>query len=241
MRLAAISPNVWKRSLAAFKTSRLNFSRPLFFISFSALFIIIFSAIWLSRGGLDAFKTTLRHLILNELNHINFPSSGTEVDTIYILGGSQSSLEYKYKKGAAIYRKGICRSIWILSRPGKTEYSISLGRNLTNDEWSVLKLREFGVPREHIEPIRIKEGFFGTLSEAKSVSSIINNRGYNDLLLITSHDHTYRTKISFDKFLKDHNVSVYVQSSDEWILLRHLIVEFIKLKVYQYLLIRAHP
>ena len=238
MGLAEISPNFWKRLLVALKTSQLNFSRPLFFISFSALFLIIFSTIWLSNGSSSAFRTTLKHLILNELIFLNSPPSGTKVDAIYLLGGSQSSLEYKYKKGADMYHKGICKRIWILSRPGKTEYRVSLGRNQTNDEWSILTLGKFGVPKEHIEPIRIKEGFFGTFSEAIGVSSIIKNRGYKDILLITSHDHTYRAELSFNNFLKDQNVSIYVQSSDERILLRHLIAEFIKLKVYQYLLIQ---
>jgi hypothetical protein len=129
------------------------------------------------------------------------------------------------------------KKILILSRTGKTEYSVSLGRNLTNDEWSILKLKEFGVPKERIETIRINEGFFGTFSEAKGISSLIKNRGYKSLLLISSPDHTHRVKISFNKHLKG-RAAFYVQGSEEKQFLRDLIVEFFKLKVYQYLLVR---
>jgi uncharacterized SAM-binding protein YcdF (DUF218 family) len=212
------------------------FSRPLFLVSFGALFVFVFSAIWLNSEYSSAFRTDLKHLILDELIDINPLPTGTKVDAIYILGGSQTSLEAKYKTASQLYHKGICKRIWILSRPGKTEYSVSLGRNLTNNEWSVLKFAEFGVPAECIEPIEIKEGFFGTFTEARGISSLMKKQGHKSLLLISSPYHTHRLKISFDKFLQNHHVALYVQESDGHALLRELFVEFIKFKVYQYLL-----
>jgi hypothetical protein len=120
-----------------------------------------------------------------------------------------------------------------------TEYSVSLGRNLTNNEWSNLKLKEFGVPTECIEPIKAKEGFFGTFSEAKGISGLMESRGYRSVLLISSPWHTHRLKISFEKFLRNQHITMYVQKSGERdALLRDLLVEYIKLKVYQYLLVR---
>jgi len=127
-------------------------------------------------------------MILSELIDINPLPSGSKVDAIYVLGGSQTGLELKYKTASELYHKGICKRIWILSSPGITEYSVSLGRNLTNNEWSILKLTEFGVPNECIEPIKVKKGFFGTFTEAKGISSLIENRGYRSLLLISSPD-----------------------------------------------------
>jgi len=215
----------------------------------SALLVFVFSAIWLNTGSANAIRTDLKQSILNELIYVNPPAPGAKVDVIYVLGGNQRSLELKYKTAADLFHKGICKRIWILSRPGKTEYSRSLRRNLTNDEWSVLKLKEYGVPAENVEQIKIDEGFFGTFSEAKGISSLIKGRGYNDILLISTLDHTHRVKISFDNFLKNQNISVYacpvksgfyltgVQASEERILLRHAIVEFIKLKIYQYFLV----
>jgi len=220
------------------KISHRFFLRPLFLVSFGALFVFLFSAIWLNSTSSSAFRTDLKHLILSELIDTNSLPSGAKVDAIYVLGGSQTSLELKYKTASELYHKGICKRIWILSRPGITEYSVSLGRNFTNNEWSILKLAEFGVPAECIEPIKIKEGFFGTFTEAKGISFLVEKQGYKSLLLISSPEHLHRAEISFDNFLKDQNTSMYVQESGGCILLRYLLVEFIKLKVYQYLLVR---
>ena len=153
------------------------------------------------------------------------------------MGGSQRSLDFKYKTAAELFHQGVSNRIWILNRPGKTKFSKSLGRNLTNNEWSLIKLKEFGVPGENVEPIKIDEGFFGTFSEAKGISSLIKIRQYKSIILISLEDHTKRIKISFDNFLKDQDTSIYVRGSGERILLRHAIFEFIKLKIYQNLLV----
>jgi uncharacterized SAM-binding protein YcdF (DUF218 family) len=216
----------------------LSKTKFIFFIPLSALLVFTFSAIWLNSEYASAFRTDLKHLILDELIDINPPPAGTKVDVTYILGGSQTSLEAKYKTASDLYQKGICKRIWILSRPGKTEYSVSLDRNLTNNEWSVLKFAEFGVPPECIEPIKIDEGFFGTFTEAKGISSLMKKQGHKSLLLISSPEHLYRAEISFDNFLKDQNISIYVQESGGRAYLRDLLAEFVKLKVYQHLLLR---
>ena len=215
------------------------FSKPVFFISFSALLATFtLSIIWLNSNSASHVRADLKHLLSDESICINPLSANTKVDAIYVLGGSQRSLGLKYKTASELFHKGICKRIWILSRPGKTEYSKSLKRNLTNDEWSLLKLKELGVPAEDVEAIKIKEGFFGTFAEAKGISSLIKNRGYKSLLLVSSHEHTKRIKISFDNFLKNQSTSIYIEGSGEKVLLRHLIVEFVKLKIYQYFLVQ---
>ena len=214
-----------------------NIQNSKLYLFSTALFILVLSAIWLSSNSAGRFRTDLKRFILNELIYNNPLPYGAKADAIYILGGSQKSLEFKYKTVADLFHQGISNRIWILSRPGKTEFSRSLGRNLTNDEWSVLKLKEFGVPGENVEPIKIDEGFFGTFSEAKGISSLLKSRQYKSILLISSDDHTKRVKISFDNFLKDQDIKAYTQGSGERILLRHAIVEFIKLKIYQNLFV----
>ena len=192
---------------------------------------------WLTSESASAFRQDLKQLILNKIVYTNPLPYGAKADVIYVLGGSPESLELKYKTAAELFHKRVCRNIWILSRPGKTYYSDSLKRNLTNDEWSLLQLNEFGVPGENVEAIHIKKGFFGTFSEAKGISALSKRRHYQDIILISSPHHTYRTGISFDKFSKNQSTSIYVHASDERVWLRHLMVEFIKLKVYQYFLI----
>ena len=149
------------------------FLKPIFLILFSALLAFTLSLVWLNSNSASHFRADLRHLLSDELIRINPPAPETKVDVLYVLGSFQKSLKFKFKTAADLYYKGICKKILILSRTGKTEYSVSLGRNLTNDEWSILKLKEFGVPKEHIEPIKIKEGFFGTFAEAKGISSLL--------------------------------------------------------------------
>jgi len=226
--------------MSSTKGSKINphiFLRPIFLISLSTLLAFSLSAIWLTNSSASPFRADLKHFLSDELIQINPPAPGIKVDVIYVLGGSQKSLEYKYKTVAALFHKGICKRIWILSRPGKTEYSLSLGRNLTNDEWSIMKFKEFGVPKEHIEPRKIKEGFFGTFAEAKGVSSLMKKRRYKSMLLVSAPYHTHRVKVSFDNFLKNQNTSFLIQGSGEEALLKHLIVEFFKFKIYQYFLI----
>jgi len=203
----------------------------------TTILVFAISAIWLNSNNAGHFRTNLKQFILDELIDINPPPSGEKIDAIYVLGGSPRSLAFKYKTAAELFHRGISKRIWILSRPGKTEFSRSLGRNLTNDEWSLQKLHEFGVPEENIEAIKIEDGFFGTFTEAEGISSLLKSRGYNNIVLISSDDHTKRIKISFDNFLKDPEIKIYTQGSGEKLLLRHAIVEFIKLKVYQYFLI----
>lgn len=193
--------------------------------------------LWLVSSPSNAFRGKVGELIRKELIREDSKRFTNVVDAIYLLGGSQNSLEFKFKRAADLYHDGICKRILILHRPGKTEYSSLLRRNLANDEWAILKLEEFGIPKKNVEPIRIKKGFFGTLTEAKGISRLIIKREYKSIILISSPYHTHRVKISFEKFLKDHNVTFYVQGSDQRVSLMHFLVEFIKLKIYEYLLV----
>lgn len=227
--------------LPAFKHShpfmRLT-SKPTYFTAFFTLFILALSYAWLNTDSSSSARSDMKQSLLEKLVYSNPPPIGAKVDVIYVLGGSQRSLKFKYKTAAKLFKKGISNRIWILGRPGITEYSQVLGRNFTNDEWSFLQLKKFGVPEENVEAIKIKEGLFGTFSEAKGISAILANRQYKNIALITSSEHTYRTKLSFDNFLKNQNDTIYVQSSDEKKMLRTLIVEYIKLKIYQLFLIK---
>ena len=200
-------------------------------------FLISSFVLWLISEPSSAFRANLKDLMRKELIRIDLKPSKKIVDAIYILGGPQSSLKLKFKKAAELYHKGISKKILILSRPGKTEYSSLLGRNLTNDEWAIWKLEELGIPKNSIEPISIAPDFFGTLTEAKGISGLLKRRGYKSTILISSPYHTHRVKVSFEKFLKDHNVTFYVQGSGERRLLRQLIIELFKLKIYEYFLV----
>jgi len=194
-------------------------------------------ALWLATEGSSEFRANLRDRIRKELIREDSKRFTNAVDAIYLLGGPQRSLEYKFKTAAELYHKGISRKVIILSRPGITEYSPDLQRNLTNDEWSILQLERFGVPKQIIEPISMKEGFFGTFTEARAISNLVKNRDYQSIVLISSSEHTRRVKISFENFLQHNNIKIYVQSSDEKGSLGQHLIELIKLKIYEYFLV----
>lgn len=182
-------------------------------------------------------KALTEDLLWNELISVDPLPLLTKVDAVYILGSSQKSLGLKYQTASKLYHEGICKRILVLSRSGKTEYNRALRRNLTNDEWSIFTLNKFGVPAKHIEPVKIHEGYFGTLSEAKSISELIKKRQYKSIVLITAPYHTQRVRVSFNNLFKNQNIQFYVQGSRETANLKELIIEFIKLKIYEHFLI----
>ena len=159
---------------------------------------------------------------------------------IYVLGGGQQSLESRFKKAAVLYRNGAAGRVLIMSRPGITEYSSQLGRNLTNDEWAIGKLKDLGIHRDDIEFVSIPEDFWGTYNEAKAISGLTIKRGYRYLLLVSSPYHTRRVWESFSKMLQGSNVSILVFASDDTVNLNGLIIEYFKLLTYNYLLLPLH-
>jgi uncharacterized SAM-binding protein YcdF (DUF218 family) len=188
-------------------------------------------------GSSNTLSSNLEDLINKELIQVDPQPPSNMVDAIYVLGGTQSSLEFKFNTAAILYSDGICKKILILSRPGKTGYSSLLKRNLTNDEWAILKLQQLKIPKKDVELIYLGKGAFGTLAEAKAVSTIVKEKGYKGVILICSPYHSHRVRISFKKFLNSDNASLNIQGSGESVSLRELLIEFMKLKIYQHVLL----
>jgi uncharacterized SAM-binding protein YcdF (DUF218 family) len=202
-----------------------------------ALAAIIGFVLWFQTESSSGFQSTLKEHLRKTLVSIDPVPPETKADAVYILGGSQKSLALKFKKAAALYHQEICKNILILHRPGKTEYSPTLGRNLKNDEWAIMQLESFGVPNKCVEPIPIEPGFFGTLTEAEGISKLIKERQYNTVLLISSPSHTHRVKICFEHLLQNTSTKMYMQGSEPESSFVELTTELIKLKVYQYFLL----
>ena len=213
--------------------------RSLITASLAAFSVLILFTVWLQTESASGLRTNLKQWFTRELITVDQLPPETTVDAIYVLGGSQNSLELKFKRASELYHQGICKKILILHRPGITEYSRLLKRNLTNDEWAILRLEELGIPKEYVEPISIKKEFFGTFAEAKGVSRLTKKRSYKNMVLISTPYHTRRVKISFENFLRNQELTLYVQGSDNGVFLRHLLVEFIKLKIYEYFLLSS--
>jgi len=170
-------------------------------------------------------------------NEILIGASRDSNGIIYVLGGSQRSLESRFIKASALYREGAAGKVLTVSRRGITEYSPPLGRNLTNDEWSADRLISLGVKRNDLEFVSVPGDFWGTYHEAKTVSDLAVKREYQSLILVTSNYHTRRTWDSFSKMVQGRNVNLYVYASDDNTEFSGLVLEYIKLLTYENLLL----
>jgi hypothetical protein len=155
----------------------------------------------------------------------------------YIFGGTQDSLNYKWKTVGRLYAEGTVRKILVLHRPGITEYSPGLGRNLTNDEWATGKLKEEGVPAENVEFVPVPPAAFATFAEAGEISALARARHLKRLVLVSSTHHTKRVWISFSHFNVDNAFDLYIYGSDEGADILELLMENLKLRMYRYVVL----
>jgi len=126
----------------------------------------------------------------------NEENGDTGKRAVYVLGGTQLSLRSKYRRAAFLLHQGGAEKAFVLSSPGITEYAGDLGRNLTNDEWTVRQLTRLRVGEERIEFIALQDGFFGTLREAKTLRTISLERGIERLVLVCSAYHSRRVLVT---------------------------------------------
>jgi hypothetical protein len=152
----------------------------------------------------------------------------------YVLGGTQESLDYKWKTVAKLYAEGAVGKILILHRPGITEYSPVLGRNLTNDEWAIGKLKEEGVAVETVEFVSVPRATFDTFAEARVISALARSRRVKRLVLVSSRHHTERVRISFSHFNADKAFEFYTYGSGEGVGILELLRENLTLRIYRY-------
>jgi uncharacterized SAM-binding protein YcdF (DUF218 family) len=200
------------------------------------LIALVFGLIWMltSDGGIRS--ATGETGLSSPAGSMSGPGNES-ISVIYVPGGAQPRLEKRFQKAAALYRGGEASKVLIMSRPGNTEYSPALSRNLTNDEWSVGRLTDLGVRPSDIETVPIPGTFWGTYNEAKWVSKLILSRGYGRLILISSPHHAERLRNTFLKFLGPSRVNMEIYLSDDPAGRSDLVLEYIKLLVYDHLLL----
>jgi len=203
----------------------------------------VYIALALAVAGLIGlgFSTRLSDGVVRYLKTITISEDvipqGSSFDIIYVLGGAQPSLQMKYTRLSSLRGTIQYKKVLILDRPGITEYRKDAGRNLTNNEWSLMQLERRGIGKQDVELVSIDEGYFGTLSEARAVTEVMGKRGYRTALLITAPHHTARVKRSFGRMLKDKPGTCYVTSSEEEAAVGELLMENLKLIVYTFVLL----
>lgn len=214
-----------------------RFKRSAFAFVFLFFTVLVLSGAWLNSGGSANFRTALKERILDELVYVVPLPPGRIADAAYVLGGTQESLELRYQVAADLFKKRVVGKIWVLGRPGITEFSPEYGRNLTNDEWSIRLLTKYGVPADKVEVLQLDEGFFGTLSEARQVAALARQLSLRTLTLIAQPYHSRRVHLSFSKFMDSGKTEFFIQSPEETHRLYEAAVEFFKLKVYSHALV----
>jgi len=184
----------------------------------------------------DRLKSYLMKGLVFE-HHLPRDNGGRLPDTssvVYILGGRQESMMYNCKTVGTLYAEGATRNVLVLHRPGITEYNPSLGRNLTNDEWAPVKLKDDGVAAGNVEFIPVPNAFFDTFAEAKVISSLARSRRVKCLVLVSSTHHTKRVWLSFSHFNTDNAFEFYTYGSEERAGILELLMENLKLRMYRY-------
>jgi uncharacterized SAM-binding protein YcdF (DUF218 family) len=176
--------------------------------------------------------------LLYRLTHVQHlpESASTRSDVVYLLGGTPDSLEAKFRTASRLIHEGKAARVLVMSERSLLPFRPDLGRNPTVDEWVMEKLGALGVEADTIEFVAIEDQFFGTWSEAKSVSHFLRGRGFVRLILVTSPLHSRRAWESFSRTVEQPHENLFVYLSDEPAYLRHLLTEYVKLILYRALL-----
>lgn len=191
------------------------------------------------RDGIHG--TLMNELSMNSTIHRGAnAASGNSKTMIYVLGSTQERLKHHYQTAAALYKEGVADRIYILSRPGITEYSQKHLRNSTNDEWSVRELGALGVPAGDVESVPVPSGFFGTFCEGIRISRIARERGYKRLVLVSSPHHAKRVHLTFSHFAGS-MMEVYALASSDAASMGTLFAEYGKYVWYRRVLIPLAP
>jgi hypothetical protein len=179
----------------------------------------------------------IAELTIGEQDPLRESTGGTEKPPmLYVLGAAQGRLGHHLELASLLYLRGLARTIYILDRPGITEYSPALNRNLTNNEWAVAKLEKLGVFKKDIRFASVHAGLGGTYREAEAVVQLALRDGHRKLILVTSPYHTRRTHLAFSHFAGKRGLGIYVYGSNDNTGLRGLMLEYAKYLSYRVLL-----
>jgi hypothetical protein len=78
-------------------------------------------------------------------------------------------------------------------------YGPTIEMNLTNDEWTLGKLKEEGVAVEAVEIVSVSPATFDPFAKAKVISALARSRRVKRLMLVSSTNHTKGNKRDISK------------------------------------------
>lgn len=160
---------------------------------------------------------------------------------IYVMGGSEPDLRERFRKASELLLNGTGEKILVFIQPGITAYDEALGRNLTNEEWTVRQFENLGIGKQDFDFAEFEEGLFGTFSECTNVLKHAKLHGYDRIHIVTSTYHTQRTWLTFS-ILSDcyQPISLCIHDAGDIEDIRYLLEEYGKLLFYRFFLLPWH-
>lgn len=159
-----------------------------------------------------------------------------KADALYILGGPGRSTYHHIQKALSLYRDQKTDHILIFDSRGWWGYDRLSGRRISVNEWVIKKLTSGGVPAAMIEIVSVKEGFFGTFSEARDVVHYLESKSYRSVICVSSPCHTRRVYNSFMHFTKTSAIQLYTIGSNDPFGFIQMIMELVKVTIYKQLM-----
>lgn len=128
-----------------------------------------------------------------------------KADAIIVLAGSSTYLE-RTKKAADIFQQGVSRRVILTDDGGFAGWSQEEQRNPPFVYLAKQELVKLGVPAQSIEIV--KPAGSGTIYEARYIRSLISQRKWKSVELVTSGYHTRRALFTFQRTIQDKKVKV---------------------------------
>ena len=128
-------------------------------------------------------------------------------EAILILGGSAAYVE-RTQKAAQLFKNNVAPKIFLTNDGTKAGWSEKEQRNPPYVELAEQSLIGQGIPKENIEILPTVTD--STQEEANLLAKTAKERGLQSILLVTSAYHTRRTLWTFDKTMRQNNVSIKI-------------------------------
>ena len=145
------------------------------------------------------FQTVAKTLVIDEPL---VPS-----DYIVVLGGGLLTRPFK---AAELYHQKMARKIILFSHC--VNIAVHQGISISHDELNVKVLVHSGVNPDDI--YFIEKPVQSTFDEARQLKRFIENLPVNNVIVVTTKEHTRRTKWVFDQWFDDDNINVMISGAD---------------------------
>lgn len=137
----------------------------------------------------------------------NDPVSPADVIVISVDADSAGVLE-----AADLVRSGISKTVAVFGEPPRSADLEFQRRGIPHDDEASRALEELqslGI----VNPVRIPTAVNGTTAEGRALSSWVGERGFRSILLITTADHSRRTRRVIRRALKDQQIHIAIRAS----------------------------